>query len=83
MTCCNGARTNDRLSFLLEMVCLLLLRSNSIICEYIIKNGFLSGRFFPSGNFFLSLDDLPVKSLTFVSMVFSTTNEGSRPAEIR
>lgn len=83
MTCCDGARSNDGLSFVLEMVCFFLLRPNFIVCKYIVENGFLSDKLFPSSKCFLCLNDIPTKSLEFISIVISVTDRGSRPAGIR
>lgn len=61
MTCCNGPCSNDGLGFVLEMVCLLLLRPNFIVGKYIVKYGFLSDRLLPFGNVLLGLNNLPAE----------------------
>ena len=83
MACRNGAGGDDGLSFVLEMVGFLLLRPYLIVCQDIVKYGFLSDVLFTSGNFFLGLDDLSTKELESISTLFAGTFVGNRPAEIR
>ncbi len=77
MACRDGACGNDGLSFVLEMVRLLLLRSNLVVCQDVVEDGFLSDGLFPSSKCFFSLDDIPSKSLEFISIVCSAMEEGS------
>ena len=79
VTCCDGACTNDGLSFLREMFCFLLLGSNRIICKDVVEDSFLSDRLFPSGQCFLSFDDLPVKPLEVISMAFQSSKMEADP----
>lgn len=83
MTCCDSTGSDDGLGFVLEMVRLLLLRPDFIVCEYVEKNVFLTNVLFASGNLFFGFDDLPTESLKSISTLPAAFGEGGGPAGIQ
>lgn len=64
------------------MIRFLLLGSNRVIRKYVVEDGFLSDRLFPSGQRFLSFDDLPAKPLELISMAFQSLTTEADPLEL-
>ena len=83
MTCCNCSRCDDGLGLVLKMVSFLLLGSDLVVCQNVVKDCFLSDGLFSSGNSFLGLDDLLTKTLKPISMAFAGIGKVSRPAGIQ